>query len=325
LTLRTIDQNKVLFELNRTNLKNQIDQVKLNRANLFAPPAIGQRAGQSETTATFLAQAIQGLSSQQNTFLSLWAQYEVLRRNLDFDMGTMELDPNFEWVDPGAIDSSIGSRVAAREGVAENDRFCCGMQQSQMQMINQYEGEVIDSQYLDQNYPEGAEVDSAFDPPTDAVEPLEYEGTNTIEIDSMPEKSSRKVQEVSPPVPIPDPPVIKPPVLDPMVELPPLSNLVPAKSPDIRTAVARSPQLQPAAIPSVLQSTRSGFLDPFRRGTGSQSSQRRLIAEKPSFGDINPWDTSGDSSLKRAFEAKAEEVAKPVESTAKAQATILRR
>ncbi len=323
LTLRTIDQNKVLFELNRTNLQNQIDQVKLNRANLFAPPAVGQRAGQSDTTATFLAQAIQGLSGQQNGYLSLWAQYEVLRRNLDFDMGTMELDSNFEWVDPGAIDSSIGSRVAAREGVAENDRFCCGMQQAQMQMINQYEGEVIDSQYIDQNYPEGAEVDSAFDPPTDEVEPLEYEGTNMIEIDSMPEKSSRKVQEVSPPVPVPDPPVIKPPVLEPTVELPPLSNLAPAKSPMIRT-VAQPPQSQPVAMTSVLQSPRAGFLDPFRRRTAS-TSQRRLVAEKPSFGDVNPWDTSGDSSLKRAFEPKVEENVKPVESTAKAQATILRR
>jgi hypothetical protein len=299
LTLRSINQNKVLFELVRTNLQNQIDQVKLNRANLFAPPAVGERAGQSDTTATFLAQAIQSLSGQQNAYLSQWAQYEVLRRNLDFDMGTMELDSNFEWVDPGEIDSSIGSRVAAREGVAENDRFCCGMQQSQMQYVDQYiEGEVIDSQSTDQNYSNGAEVDSVVEPPSDNVEALEYEGTDTIEIDSTPEKSAPKIRQVSPPVPIPDPPVVKP-----VVELSPLSTLAPAKSPVART----------------------GFLDPFRRDISVRSNQRRLVAEKPSLGEINPWDTSGDSSLKRAFEPKVEEISKPVKSAAKAQATILRR
>ena len=127
-TLRNINRDKLLFELNRQNLQVNIKQVQLARASLVQPPRPGSNSSLGDVTARNLTEAIQGLTNTQNRYLQLWTEYEVLRRNLDFDMGTMELNEQFGWVDPGTIDASAGMRVAAREGIANNDRFCCGMQ-----------------------------------------------------------------------------------------------------------------------------------------------------------------------------------------------------
>jgi hypothetical protein len=170
-TLRNIQQDKLLFELNRQNIQVQIDQVELARADLVAPPDPGVRPTLDSVTAQFLAQAINGLTGVQNGYLQLWVEYEVLRRNLDFDLGTMELDDAFEWVDPGEIDTEIGLRAAARNGIAGNDRYCCGMQQGPMMNVN-------DVQYQTENGSaySSSEVMEAPDADADAeVESLEYE------------------------------------------------------------------------------------------------------------------------------------------------------
>ena len=125
--LRNIDRNKVLFELNRQNIQVNIDAVELSRARLVQPPAPGAQSSFSDTTARDLSQAITGLNNVQDQYVQAWVQYEVLRRSLDFDMGTMTLDPLGQWTDPGVIDSSIGIRVADRLGIQLDCRFCNGI------------------------------------------------------------------------------------------------------------------------------------------------------------------------------------------------------
>jgi len=308
LTLRTIDQNKVLFELNRTNLQNAIEQVKLNRANLFAPPAVGQRSSQSENTAQFLAQAIQRLSNQQNGYLSTWAQYEVLRRNLDFDMGTMELDSMLEWVDPGKIDQTIGMRVAAREGVAENDRFCCGMQSRTETVDQYYEGEVI----IDQGEVENSFVDPPMDTQSIETRSIETQPAEPIEIESAP-----KVEPITPNLPkvesLPPEPL----------ELPPL--------PDVggnrfqRTQMAPIEVMKSNLEPRVSSSnsSRVGFLDPFRISNGGKGAPK-LVAASSSLEDYqrSPQDET-ESMLERAFNLQVAKPEPPVERTVKAEANIL--
>jgi hypothetical protein len=44
------------------------------------------------------------LLSAQNSFLTAWVDYEVQRLNLDFDLGTMRLDAQNNWIDPGPIE-----------------------------------------------------------------------------------------------------------------------------------------------------------------------------------------------------------------------------
>ena len=125
--IRNIDRNKVLFELNRQSIQVNIDAVELSRARLVQPPRPGAQSSFSDTTARDLSQAITGLNNVQNQYVQAWVQYEVLRRSLDFDMGTMTLDPLGQWSDPGVIDSSIGIRVANQLGIELDCRFCDGI------------------------------------------------------------------------------------------------------------------------------------------------------------------------------------------------------
>lgn len=127
LIIRNIDRNKVLFELNRQSIQVNIDAVELSRARLVQPPRPGAQSSFSDTTARDLSQAITGLNNVQNQYVQAWVQYEVLRRSLDFDMGTMTLDPLGQWADPGVIDGTIGIRVANQLGIELDCRFCDGI------------------------------------------------------------------------------------------------------------------------------------------------------------------------------------------------------
>ncbi|MCA9269764.1 MAG: hypothetical protein KDA41_14890, partial [Planctomycetales bacterium] len=115
--LRTIDLNKLNFELRRRAVVVAIRQVDLARLRLQEPPkpgaidAGGERLG--DTAARDLVSALSDLLNAQNDFLSVWVNYEVLRRTLDRDLGTMQLDPDGIWVDPGEIGSQTGFLMPA--------------------------------------------------------------------------------------------------------------------------------------------------------------------------------------------------------------------
>jgi hypothetical protein len=130
-TVRNLNRNKVLFELNRRQIQNQIEQIELSRLNLEAPPppvVFGQGFGNSsqfgDSAARNLADAFNGLNQIQNRFVQGWVSYEILRQNLDFDMGTLLLDENGAWLDPGKIDNTIGLRAAQAFGVEPGCEFC---------------------------------------------------------------------------------------------------------------------------------------------------------------------------------------------------------
>jgi len=109
-TLRSVVLNQLNFELRRSAILVAIEQVELARLRLQEPPkpeeAAGQRLG--ATTARDLVSALSDLLNAQNDFISVWATYEVLRRTLDFDLGTMQLDENGIWIDPGTISPEQG-------------------------------------------------------------------------------------------------------------------------------------------------------------------------------------------------------------------------
>ena len=121
--VRNAGRNRVRFELDRRSVQVAIQNVEVNRLELERP--IGaNNTSLATTTARNLTEAIIGLSSAQNSYLSTWVQYEVLRRNLDFDMGTMQLDSLDQWIDPGPIDDQIGVRALASMGVQPDCQFC---------------------------------------------------------------------------------------------------------------------------------------------------------------------------------------------------------
>lgn len=103
-TLRTMEINKINFEYRRYALRTAARQIILNDEILQV------RQGQSSgATATRDAvSALSDLLNAQNDFLGVWVNYEVLRRWLDLDLGTMQLGPDGTWMDPGEITARRG-------------------------------------------------------------------------------------------------------------------------------------------------------------------------------------------------------------------------
>ncbi|MBU4271692.1 MAG: TolC family protein [Planctomycetes bacterium] len=101
--LRTINRYQLDFELRRAAVHVAISQVDVMQLRLQRPPEPGKPNVFGDTTARDLVGALSGLLSSQNSFLSAWVDYEVQRLNLDFDLGTMQLDARGEWIDPGPI------------------------------------------------------------------------------------------------------------------------------------------------------------------------------------------------------------------------------
>ncbi|MBL8889692.1 MAG: hypothetical protein JNL67_06915 [Planctomycetaceae bacterium] len=112
--LRLVELNKVLFELNRLQIK--VNAVNVEQANfeVSRPSAPGARGG-NPTIGRDLTDAINRLQQSQSAFLSTWVDYEVLRRGLDFDLGTMQLDENSLWIDPGPINADYVNRLIERD------------------------------------------------------------------------------------------------------------------------------------------------------------------------------------------------------------------
>lgn len=118
-TIRGIEQNKVLFELNRRTITSAIQQVELAQFALKEPvrPGAGGQSSLGPTAADNLTAALNNLQGAQNGFLNVWVAYEVLRRGLDFDLGTMQLSPEGNWLDPGTIDEMYAFRAAEAFGI----------------------------------------------------------------------------------------------------------------------------------------------------------------------------------------------------------------
>ncbi len=102
-TLRGIQLNQLDFELRREGVQVAIAQVEVTQLRLQRPPRPGEEQTFGATTARDLVQALSGLLNAQDSFLSLWVDYEVQRMNLDLDLGTMRLDDRGVWLDPGEI------------------------------------------------------------------------------------------------------------------------------------------------------------------------------------------------------------------------------
>ncbi|MEO8494936.1 MAG: hypothetical protein ABI614_07690 [Planctomycetota bacterium] len=120
-TLRTIDLNRANFEVRRVAVLSAIDQVVLNDQIQKLREERGQEAG--VTAARDVVSALGDLQTAQTDFLNVWVNYEVQRLNLDLDLGTMNLDPEGNWLDPGPIGGAYG--LPAPIGFEENaGEFC---------------------------------------------------------------------------------------------------------------------------------------------------------------------------------------------------------
>jgi hypothetical protein len=82
----------------------QTDIARLKLAEPEKPVAVGGVApATSPTVARDLVEALLNLQQSQETFVTVWGDYEIQRRFLDFDLGTMTLDERGLWIDPGSV------------------------------------------------------------------------------------------------------------------------------------------------------------------------------------------------------------------------------
>ncbi len=99
--IRSLEVAKLNFELSRRQVKNAVDQVQLASYALIKPPEPGSNnTSLGSTVARDLISALSDLQSNQSNLIRDWVGFEVLRRQLDLNMGTMQLDANGFWIDP---------------------------------------------------------------------------------------------------------------------------------------------------------------------------------------------------------------------------------
>lgn len=189
LTLRTLDQFKIQFELSRRNVQVAVEQFEIARFRLDQPARAGIGGGGAgagaglggggagagggggsalgSTAARDLLDAITNLQNAQDNYMQVWVRYEVLRRGLDYDLGTMVLDDTGRWIDPGQIDGTIAERAAAQLGL---DPTClnCSLPPS-MQSFEEMLGPALNLDAAERNAPvdESAEMEDQIAPRTE--------------------------------------------------------------------------------------------------------------------------------------------------------------
>ena len=102
--LRNIRYNQYNFELQRYAVRIAAQQITINEDLRQIRESLNQASG--PTAARDSISALQDLLNAQNTFLGVWVFYEAQRRNLDQDLGTIRVDAENIWVDPGNITST---------------------------------------------------------------------------------------------------------------------------------------------------------------------------------------------------------------------------
>ncbi|MFN9987718.1 MAG: hypothetical protein ACK52S_19375 [Pirellula sp.] len=102
--LRNIRYNQYNFELQRYAVRIAAQQITINEDLRQIRESLNQASG--PTAARDSVSALQDLLSAQNTFLGVWVFYEAQRRNLDQDLGTIRVNADNIWIDPGQITSA---------------------------------------------------------------------------------------------------------------------------------------------------------------------------------------------------------------------------
>lgn len=103
--IRQLQANRFTFELGRELIRNSAEQIELNADNRALREARGQFQG--PTAARDQIQALSALLNAQNGLLGIFVNYEIVRRGLELDLGTMELTPEGLWMDPGKLSPEV--------------------------------------------------------------------------------------------------------------------------------------------------------------------------------------------------------------------------
>ena len=104
--LRTVANNEINFEQQRLAVLEAARQVDRNEDIRIDGELSNQAAG--VTAARDSVSALTDLLNAQNNFLSIWVNYESLRQSIDLDLGTIQVNCEGLWIDPGEIGHDYG-------------------------------------------------------------------------------------------------------------------------------------------------------------------------------------------------------------------------
>lgn len=99
--LRTVRQNQLRFEIQRFAVQNAAVQNSINADIRQINETLGVPSG--PTAARDAAAGLQSFLDTQGTLIGTYVNFEALRRSIDLDLGTMRVDAEGIWVDPGPI------------------------------------------------------------------------------------------------------------------------------------------------------------------------------------------------------------------------------
>ena len=103
--IRQLQANRIVFELGRQAVRIAAQQIELTADRQEINDARGRSLG--PTAARDVIDALAALLDAQNGLLNIFVSNEVVRRGLDFDMGTMELTPDGTWIDREEITADV--------------------------------------------------------------------------------------------------------------------------------------------------------------------------------------------------------------------------
>ncbi len=112
--VRQLHANRLSFELSRQGVRIAAEQIELTSDRRALNEARGRSSG--PTAARDVIDALDTLLGAQNGLLNIFVSYEVVRRGLNFDLGTMELTPEGLWIDSGEISTQSLEGLLALPG-----------------------------------------------------------------------------------------------------------------------------------------------------------------------------------------------------------------
>ena len=101
--IRKIDLCQMSFELQRASVLVSMSQYDQRRLQLERPPKPKETSSFGDSFARDLIEALDSLLTSQNQIMNEWLQYEAMRMALDYALGTMQIDENGQWIDPGSM------------------------------------------------------------------------------------------------------------------------------------------------------------------------------------------------------------------------------
>lgn len=119
--VRQLQSNRLNFELGRQAVRIAASQIELTEDIRSLQDARGLSSG--PTAARDTITALDALLNSQNALLNIYVNYEVVRRSLDLDLGTMELTPEGLWIDQGKLSPEI---LLSLPGTTAEGMIDCG-------------------------------------------------------------------------------------------------------------------------------------------------------------------------------------------------------